>query len=293
MHVIDHECGTDPSTDLGSVFFETFVKHVSRKVAEGIIDSTQVDEQEVDRWVREEERRWLWEEMCADEVDLILGEEMVREIWWALHGMEFAQHRLSLLHFTDFDDYAGLIEPGVGFVGVAAFEAEVEDETMRAYRSILTLYTIQELFFWMAAVWDRMGHFLNLFAFGVRNVAQSKDVWRQVFERFRVNYADVVEVLAENGDYRALKRLNDRVYQYIQDRRNFLAHKGTLAGRIQAGSEDDALRVELYKKFVLDGKAWDLSNIMQECSDLCDKCHEAFSALLCFTGGFLKWRSAH
>jgi hypothetical protein len=277
--------GTDYGSTLDTIFFQTIVRHRMETAEAEVVD---LHDAEAEMAAEEFDLLFAWGELCSVG-DRVLGQEMVRETEWAEHGMMFANDRLALLHFSDFERFLGLTDPFLDFTVMQLTELSSED--IKTYRSILTTYAIQEVYFWMAAVWDRMGHFLNLFAFGIKNVSKSTDGWRQVFARFRANYGDE-DAFANDRYYRTLQRLNNKAYEKVYRRRNLLAHKGSLAGRIQAGSEENEEHSALYRRFVLGNEAWDLSNVVRETTELCWGCSEASGALRRFMATFLTWKSA-
>jgi len=240
------------------------------------------------QWVIDEDlRKSYWKELC-DRDEFILAEELVREIQWALEGMDFAIERTIALHFDNFQNAVAKLDPRE-FLQVQ-LNYPVNKADRMAYRAALMLFSVTEVYFWMAAVWDRMGLFLDLFAFNIKNISRNLESWRQAFSKFRDNFGKVPE-LRESRDYRALVRLNE-AYDRIQYRRNILAHKGSLAGRIRAGVESDPKCHSLFREYVLDGKFWDLTDVIKENQELGGKCYEASETLQKFVGDFLRWRRA-
>jgi hypothetical protein len=228
------------------------------------------------------------DELCNWE-DLTLGYAMVCEIWWALYGMDFSYDRLSLLHYKDFEKFVLFVKSD-DFEILQKVDLGNSNEA-KGYRSVLILFAIAELYFWIGAVWDRMAQFLNLFAFGIRNVDKSRDGWRQVFERFQANYGSV-DSLANDKDYKTIQQLNNKVYEKVYNRRNMLAHKGSLVGRTQAKATGIPENLELIEKYILGKERWDFSNILSESKKLCEQCREAQDALFDFVVTFLTWKKS-
>lgn len=230
----------------------------------------------------------MWEELCtADE--LILGREVRREIIWALHGMDFAYGRLSLFYIDDFERYFDFVKKIYDYLDIGGGSGELNHKELMGFRSVLILYAIQEFYFWISSVWDRMAHLLSLFAFNMKNISRSTEYWRTSFDRFENNYGDIDDI-ANDGDYKIIKKLTKSIYWKAQRRRNILAHKGSLTGRIQAVRDKSPGDFALYKKFILGNETWNLSDVISESQEICEKCWDAVWALDRFVGTFLMWK---
>jgi hypothetical protein len=232
------------------------------------------------------EKQTAWRRLCRGE-ERILGDELAREIEWALEGMSFALDRVDALHFAGFPSAIGRIDPEGFFDAQLNYGALTRSEGA-GYRAALMLFGLAEFYFWMAAVWDRMGQLLNLFAFNVRNVAKSGDGWRQIFGRFRDNFANVDQV-RNSEDYKTILRLHNAVYEKLYHRRNVLSHKGSLIARIRAEFEDPRSR-RLLREYVLDHDTWDFQSVVEESEKLAECCGKASQALQRFLTDFLRWR---
>jgi hypothetical protein len=263
--------------------FEILAERRHSELVEGIIwPSSKEDESRIERAY---EKEFEWERLCGNGHQ-VLGQELVREIHWALEGMGFAIDRVAALHFRAFHKVVGRIDPQF-FISTQINWPMLSRSELAAYRAALMLFNVTEVYFWMGAVWDRMGQFLNLFAFNNKNIAKSKDGWRQIFDRFNDNFGNIAEIRG-NEEYQTLVRLHRRVYEKAYSRRNILAHKGSFAGRIRATIESDSEKKELLWQFVLGKESWDLTNILDEINELAGSCQEAATALQRFVGDFLR-----
>jgi hypothetical protein len=236
--------------------------------------------------VKAVEKQNAWRRICRGE-ERVLGDELAKEIEWALEGMSFALNRVDALYFVDFPTTIGRITPEGFFDAQMNYGALTRSEAA-GYRATLMLFALAEFYFWMAAVWDRMGQLLNLFAFNIKNVAKSGDGWRQIFSRFRDNFANIAQV-TKSEDYQAILRLHNAVYERLYHRRNVLSHKGSFIGRIRAEFEDPRSR-RLLRQYLLDNDAWDFANVVEESEKLARCCGEASQALQRFLTDFLRWR---
>ncbi len=235
------------------------------------------------------DRESAWKGFCDSE-ELLLGEELAREIHWALEGMDFARFRAVTFNFREFPKIAttlGAVGPE-DFIPIRMNYPLHKIET-KQYRAALVLFTVAEFYLWMGAIWDRMGQFLNLFAFGIRNVRKSREGWGKIFSRFRDNYGHV-RTLNEDEDFKSLVALHQRVYEKISHRRNLLAHRGSLIGRIRAGVETDPTAQRVFQRFILGTEVWNLSKVIPENEELAGTCFEASQRLFAFVGHFLSWR---
>jgi hypothetical protein len=231
------------------------------------------------------EKEFEWERTC-DREQKVLGRELVREINWALEGMGFAIDRVAALHFKNFHKVVGKTDPR-HFMSTQINWPTLSRSELAAYRAALMLFNATEVYFWMGAVWDRMGQLLNLFAFNIRNVAKSTDGWRQIFNRFNDNFGNIVEV-KNNEDYQTIARLHRSVYDKAYRRRNILAHKGSFAGKIRITTESDSESMQLLRQFVLGKESWNLTNVLGEVVELATGCQEAANALQRFVSDFLR-----
>jgi hypothetical protein len=153
--------------------FEMLAERQHSKLVDAIIWPS--SKQEKRRIERAYEKEFEWETLC-DKDQQLLGQELVREIHWTLEGMIFAIDRVEALHFNNFYGAVGKIDP-VNFISTQINWPTLSRSEAAAYRAALMLFNATEVYFWMGAVWDRMGQFLNLFAFNVRNIAKSRDGW--------------------------------------------------------------------------------------------------------------------
>jgi hypothetical protein len=267
--------------------FEILAKSRHRELIEGITwPSSNEEKTQIERAYQ---KQFEWEEVCDNEYR-ILGQELVREIYWALEGMEFAIDRIAALHFKNFHKFVGKIDPR-HFVSDQLNWPTLSRSELSAYRATLMLFNATEAYFWIGAVWDRMGQFLNLFAFDARNVAESKLGWRQIFKLFTHKFGDVPEVEGSE-DYQTIVRLHDKVYEKAYARRNILAHKGSLAGRLRIAMEANSEAKQLLWQFVMGKESWDLADVLGEVIALAGGCQEAVSALQRFVSDFVSWRTA-
>jgi hypothetical protein len=219
-----------------------------------------------------------------------LGRELAREIEWALEGMSFANHRVNSLYFRQFPDLAATVGAldSEELLNIQINYGCDKSDTLR-YRAALVLFAVTEFYLWMGAVWDRMGQLLNLFAFNVRKVAKSRDGWRAVFDRFQDNFGSV-SVLRESRDYMGLVELHNKVYAKISHRRNILAHKGSLAGRLREGVEGNSEARRVFRTFILAADSWDMRNLIKENDEFQESCFDASHQLFRFLGHFLRWK---
>jgi hypothetical protein len=267
-------------------FFDILVRRWQMETANRTLSGEPIDPKLAQATI---DREFAWKDFCDSE-ELLLGEELAREIHWALEGMDFARFRAVTFNFREFPKIVttlGAVVPE-DFIPIRMNYPLHKIET-KQYRAALVLFTVAEFYLWMGAIWDRMGQFLNLFAFGIRNVTKTREGWWQIFGRFRDNYGHV-RALNEDEDFRSLVELHQRVYAKISLRRNLLAHRGSLIGRIRAGVETDPTAQRVFHRFILGNEDWDLSKIIPENEELAGSCFEASQRLFAFVGHFLSWR---
>ncbi len=270
-------------TKIEKSLFEILAESRYRELIEGMTWPSSIEEKRQNE--RAYQKQFEWEEVCDNE-HRILGQELVREIYWALEGMEFAIDRVAALHFENFHKVIGKIDP-LYFISDQLNWPTLSRSELSAYRATLMLFNVTEVYLWIGAVWDRMGQFLNLFAFNTRNVAESRLGWRQIFKLFRGKFEDVPEVKGSE-DYQTIVRLHDDVYEKAYARRNILAHKGSLAGRIRIAIEANSEAKHLLWQFVLGKESWDLTDVLGEIIVLAGGCQEAVSALQRFVSDFMR-----
>lgn len=255
-----------------------------------LVDSSRpVSQEELKSLLIDEKRLTEWRKLCAPE-EMLLGQELAREIEWALEGLSFASHRVSSLYFGKFPNVASTVGAldSKELLNIEINYGCDKSDTER-YRAALVLFAVTEFYLWMGAVWDRMGQLLNLFAFNVRNIAKSRDGWRTIFERFQDNFGGVSD-LRESLDYAALVELHNDVYGRISDRRNVLAHKGSLAGRLREGAEANSDTRRLFRAFILGSDSWDMKNLIEENAKFQKSCFDASQHLFRLLGQFLRWK---
>jgi hypothetical protein len=268
------------------VVFDTLVRRWQLETADRVLAGERMDDNLAQAAV---DKQVAWRSYCDSE-ELILGDELSREIQWTLEGMDFARFRAVTFNFKEFPKIATTLR-GVDPEDLIPIRMNYPLRKMEAkqYRALFLMFSVAELYLWMSALWDRMGQFLNLFAFGVRNVAKNREVWEAIFDKFRDNYGHV-EALSKNADLKSLAEMHQQVYPKISHRRNILAHKGSLVGRARARGESDPVAKRVLDRFIVGRDDWDFDKMISENEELCGTCFAASRELFAFVGDFLAWR---
>lgn len=193
-----------------------------------------------------------------------LAQTLMHEADWSALGLRTAVNRLGALASRVPEQ---LTQDELLPEQAAGFEARVadawDDGALLAYRAHLAFVTIAECYFWMHAVWDRMGLATRVVAFRRREARRAG--WRSVWAELQSEYGDV-EAVTRTRPWSLMTQLHSEGFEEIARRRHGLVHRSSIAGML--AMPEDPVQQDQLRRFIYDMQPWTAFELQALCDEV-------------------------